>query len=63
MGNPGRQFLEEDIDAQGQRSCRKATLAFVWETLTVPVPLLKVRAVSLWQMVMYTGWSSSCSLC
>lgn len=26
------EFLEEDIDSQGQRSHRKATLAFVWET-------------------------------
>lgn len=61
MGNEGQQsFWKKKMILWVKY--RKAILAFVWETLMVPVPLLEVSAVSLWQIVLFKGWSSSCSI-
>lgn len=63
MGNAGRQsFWKKTLILRVKGHIERLHWHLSGK-LTVPIPLLEVRAVSLWQIVMDTGWSSSCSVC
>lgn len=63
MGNAGRQTFWKKTLILRVKGHIERLHRHLSGKLTVPIPLLEVRAVSLWQIVMYTGWSSSCSVC